>query len=74
MQQIHARFVSHMCNENDFTLAECRHFHIIVQVHQPAYLQDIASYLCFMRMLLDMSVGTVIIYLNVDHLWTKMRQ
>ena len=49
MEQIHARFVSHMCNDIGFvkvTLAECRHFHAIIQVYKtlhhlvPAYLQD----------------------------------
>ena len=35
MERIHARFVSYKCNDVGFakvTLAECRHFHTIVQI------------------------------------------
>ena len=62
-----------MCDDIGFarvTLAECHHFHTIVQVCMyiklykilyhfvPAYLQDILS---FLRMLLDLLEGTVIV-------------
>ena len=53
MEQIHARFVSHMSNDVGFvkvTLAECRCFHAIVQVYKilyqlvPVYLQDMFTF------------------------------
>ena len=49
MEQIHARFVSHMSNDTGFvkvTLTERCHFHMIVQVYKilhhlvPTYLED----------------------------------
>ena len=64
MERIHARFVSHMSNDTGFvkvTLTERCHFHTIVQVYKilhHTYLAFICS--SFLRMLLDMLVGTVI--------------
>ena len=64
MERIHARFVSHMSNDTGFeiTLTECYYFQMIIQVYKILHhlILTFRICLCFLRMLLDMLVGTVI--------------
>ena len=77
MERLHARFVSHKCNDIGFvvTLAKHRHihFHTTVQVYKflnhlvPAYLQDTFM---FTENITGFVGRTVIIYLFLARMWT----